>query len=314
MSGRDLALLFGLAAMWGASFMFIKVAVAEMSPLMLVSLRLLLASAVLAPLLRISGLAGGSSLPAPPVRRLWKAYLWIAVINAIVPYTLIAWGEEHIASGTASILNATTPLWTALLAGVALAGRAPAERLTPGRILGLLVGFAGVAVLVAGQGMDVALGLEPAALAGQGAVLVAALAYGVGGLYGRRAFAGIPPAMPATWQTVFGAAILTPVAWALTPLQRVPSPQAILSVVALGMLGTAVALLLYYHLLARVGATRTVMVTYLLPVMALVYGALFLREPVSPSSLAGLALVLAGIAITARARERAVPSVAGRSA
>jgi drug/metabolite transporter (DMT)-like permease len=295
--------------------MFIKVAVLEMSPLMLVSVRLALASLTLVLLQRLLGLGKRSGLAAPPLRELWRAYLWVGFINAVVPYTLIAWGEEHIASGTASILNASTPLFTALLASMAAGYAGSAERLTPPRILGLLVGFAGVAVLVVGSGADIEVGAGRGALLGEAAVLVASLAYGVGGLYARRRFAGVPPILPATWQSAFGAMILLPFALVLTPLEKAPSWQAAGSVAALGIFGTALALLLYYQLLARVGATRTVMVTYLLPVMALIYGAVFLHEHIGLPSLLGLALVLSGIAITARAkspRTAVTPAAAGR--
>lgn len=302
MRGVDLSLLFGLAAMWGASFLFIKVAVLEMSPLMLVSIRLVLASLTLLLVQRMLGLAQRSRLPAPPVRELWKGYLWVAVFNAIIPYTLIAWGEKYIASGTASILNASTPLFTALLAGLAVGGASVAEQPTRARTVGLLIGFAGVAVLMVGSGADVSIGTGWLALLGQAAVLVASLAYGIGGLYARRFFAGVPPILPATWQNIFGAVILLPFALVLTPLERIPSLQATASVAVLGIVGTAIALVLYYELLARVGATRTVMVTYLLPVMALMYGAVLLDERPGPYGIAGLILVLSGIAVTARSR------------
>ncbi|MDQ3328197.1 MAG: DMT family transporter [Chloroflexota bacterium] len=301
MTPIDLSLLFGLAAMWGASFLFIKVAVLEISPLMLVSIRLVLASGTMLLVQRALALRRPAP-PAPPVRQMWRSYLYVSVVNAIIPYTLIAWGEERITSGTASILNASTPLFTALLAGLAITHAGVLDKLTPRRAIGLLVGFAGVTVLIVGSGADVDLPTGRSALLGEVAVLVASLSYGIGGLYGRRAFEGMPPILPATWQSIFGAAVLLPFALVLTPLERVPSWQAIGSVVALGVVGTAIALLVYYELLARVGATRTVMVTYLLPVMALFYGAVLLDEVVSVYALLGLALVLLGITVTARAR------------
>lgn len=310
MTPIDLSLLFGLAAMWGASFLFIKVAVLEMSPLMLVSIRLVLASLTMLLVQRALASRHRATPPAPPVRQMWRSYLYVAVTNAIIPYTLIAWGEERITSGTASILNASTPLFTALLAGLAISQACALDKLTPRRALGLLVGFAGVAVLIIGSGADVKLATGRSALLGEVAVLVASFSYGIGGLYGRRAFEGMPPILPATWQNIFGAVILLPFALVLAPLDRMPSWQAIGSVVALGVIGTAVALLLYYELLARVGATRTVMVTYLLPVMALFYGAILLDEAVSVYALLGLALVLLGITVTARGKveQKVVPA------
>lgn len=307
MTAFDLSLLFGLAAIWGASFLFIKVAVAEMSPVMLVFIRLALAAVCLLAVQRLSSRFRRPDLPSPPVRKLWKSYLYMAVANSILPYTLIAWAEKHIASGTTSILNATTPLFTALLAATVVSGMG-AEKLSPARLIGLAVGFAGVVVVSVGSGEDVALGAGWSPLAAQGAVLLASLAYGMGGLYARRAFAGVPPILPAIWQNVFGALLLLPFAWVFTPLTRWPSWQATGSVLALGIGGTGIALLLYFQLLARVGATRTVMVTYLLPVMALVYGALLLDESIGWFSLLGLALVLGGVAITARTGRTSKPA------
>lgn len=300
MNPLDLALLFALAAIWGGSFLFIKVAVQDLSPLMLTALRLVLASASLLIIRGVLDRVRPSDLPTRPLSRMWKSYLFVAVTNAIVPYTLIAWGEESIASGTASILNATTPLFTALLAASAVYGAGKGEGLTARGLTGLLTGFAGVAVVVAGSGADLSFVTGRKTLLGYAAVLVASAAYGAGGLYGRRAFAGMQPIQPALWQNVFGAVLLLPAALLLTPLRRTPSPEALWSVVALGVGGTGVALVLYYALLARVGATRTVMVTYLLPIMAVVYGAAFLEERVGASLLLGLVLVLSGIAITAR--------------
>lgn len=315
MTAVDLSLLFGLAAIWGASFLFIKVAVLEMSPVMLVSIRLTLAALGLLVIQRALRYVRASDLPSPPLHKMWRAYLYMGVMNAIVPYTLIAWGEERLASGVASILNATTPLFTALLVATVVSG-GQAERLTVARLIGLLTGFAGVAVLVIGAGADLTVGSGRSEVVHVAAVLVASLAYGVSGLYGRRAFTGVSPVLPAMWQNVFGAVILLPAAWLLTPLTHWPSWKASGSAIALGIGGTAIALLLYYELLARVGATRTVMVTYLLPVMALVYGAVLLHEHVGLFSVLGLALVLGGVTITARAgrtRTTTAQATPGRS-
>lgn len=282
--------------MWGASFLFIKVAVGEMSPLMLVAIRLLLASVVLTLLQRVPGTFTQARAAAPPLRSMWRAYLYMAFINAIVPYTFIAWGEQYTASGTASILNATTPLFVAVLVAMGL-GRGAGERLTLRHAAGVLLGFLGVGVLVAGSDSQLGAGGGMAVL-GQLAVLVASLSYALSGLYARRRFAGVPPIFPATWQNIAGAAVLLPAAWILTPLRSVPSWHALGSVTALGVLGTGIALVLYYELIARIGAARTTMVTYLLPVMALIYGALLLHERVGWFSIAGLVLVLVGVGLT----------------
>jgi drug/metabolite transporter (DMT)-like permease len=300
MKPRELGVLLLLAAIWGASFMFIKVAVQEMAPLTLVTGRMVLGAGGLVVLYALLGqrFAAPPAAQARPVR--WRAllgpFLIAALLNAVIPYTCLAWGETLIPSGNAAILNATTPLFTAMLV-YGLGARAVADRLPAGRLLGLLLGFVGVTVLVWGTSGG---GTSDPTLVwlGHGAVLIMAASYAVAGLYARHAFAGLPVLVPALGQNVAAMLLLVPLALVFAPLARVPSPAALASLLALGLGGTAIAYVLYFYLLARVGATRTILVTYLLPVTALIYGALLLAEPITAQSLLGMALILAGIAIT----------------
>lgn len=288
MRAREYGVLFALALIWGSSFLFIKVAVQEVSPPTLVAGRLI-----------CSLVALGLIVAVRP--RLLKGFwrfsafsLLVGAVNITIPYLLIAWGEIHIASGTASILNATTPLFAVLLAN--WWGGAGREPLTARRLGGVLLGFAGVAVLIgpttislSSAGMD--------GLLGDGAVLVAAAAYAVGALLSRRYAAAGTLVGPVGSQS--GALLLVlPVAALWSPPRQVPSFAATGAIVVLGVPGLAIAYLLYFWLIRHVGATRTTLVTYLLPCTALVWGALVLAEPVSWNALAGLALVLLGTMVT----------------
>jgi drug/metabolite transporter (DMT)-like permease len=299
MKTRELGVLLLLAAIWGASFMFIKIALRDMAPLTVATTRVTLGSLglivfyVLAQMRRPANAAS----PARPV--VWRAlvgpFLFAGLFNAVIPYICLTWGETHIPSSNAAILNATTPLFTAIIAY--LLPSQVAERLPPVRALGLGVGFLGVVVLVAGSGSS---GSDDITLVwlGHGAVLVMALSYAVAGLYARRAFAGLPTLVPALGQNTAAAVILLPLAGLFAPITHVPSAEAIAALLALGLGGTAIAYVLYFYLLDRVGATRTVLVTYLLPVTALIYAVLLLGETIGLQAILGLILVLAGITIT----------------
>ncbi len=286
MSAREYGVLMILGAIWGASFMFIKVGGAEIEPFALVEMRLALAAIVL--LVVLAGRRGGFSA----MRRNWKPLVVMGLLNCALPYTLITWGELYINSGLAAIYNACAPLWVALL--LVFMPTSP-ERLNRGRLLGLAFGMAGVIMVVSGS---LSFSTEnPMHLVGQGACLLAALCYAVSGIYGKRALVGVPTMVAATGQLTTGALMLAPLAAFQVPAQ-VPSWQALGAVAALSIAGTALASMLYYWLLAKVGATRVLLVTYLLPGFALVWGALLLHERVTTAAVLGLGLVLAGVAVT----------------
>ncbi|HYP41297.1 MAG TPA: DMT family transporter [Chloroflexia bacterium] len=285
MSAKEFGVLLALGAIWGASFMFIKVGGAEIQPFFLVEMRLGLAALVmLAIVARQRGALSG-------LIRHWRPLLVMGVLNCALPYTLLTWGETYISSGLAAILNACAPLWSALLGFVWVW----AERLAPSRLLGVLVGFGGVVLVVSANLSGGEEGIMQ--FVAQGAVLTMALSYAVAGVYGRKALKGVQPIIPAAGQLITGALVLMPLAAFQVP-QVVPSWQALGAVITLAILGTALASLLFYWLLARVGTTKTLLVTYLLPIFALLWGALFLREEVTLPAVVGLALVLLGITIT----------------
>jgi drug/metabolite transporter (DMT)-like permease len=279
---KYLGTLFLLGAVWGASFLFIKIGVREMPVETLVALRLVVAALILVAVLYARGLR----LPAS--WRVWRDFLFLGTVGLIVPYVLIAWAEQSIPSGMAAILNATTPLFSVLIAYF----WTHEERLSGLRLLGVLVGFAGVVVAV---GLD-DLSLSSADTQAELAVLLAAACYGVAGIYGRLAFRGMPALVPATGQLLAGAILAAPLALILRGVPApLPSSLALGAVLALAVLGTSAAYILLYWLMERIGATRTSMVTYLLPPFALVYGALFLSEAITLNAVLGLGLVVAGI-------------------
>lgn len=282
MRRQHLAVLLILGALWGASFLFIKLGVREMPPEILVAIRLCVGS------LTLLGVLAARGQGIPLRLRLWLDLLFVGVVGLVIPYELITWGEQHIASGMAAILNATTPLFSALLTFV----WTREERLDGMRLLGVGIGFVGVVVAVGIEHLSLSSADAQAHLA----VLLAALCYAITGIYSRRAFRGMPALVPAAGQLIAGAVVITPIALLLRGIPSpLPSALALGAVLALGVVGTAIAYILLYWLLERLGATRTSMVTYLLPPFALVYGALFLSEAITLDVLLGLALVIVGI-------------------
>jgi len=282
MSRRHLIMLLALAMVWGASFMLIEIALRDLAPSSLILFRL-----------GFGALALGLYIPLSGSRfRELRPYVWplafLGLLNTAVPFFLIAWGQQYIDSGLAAIFNASAPLFTALLA----LGLDHAQRVSGLRLVGLVLGFAGIVALV---------GFEPSggerAIVGSLAVVGAALCYALGALYAGRRFRGFPPLLVSfgalAWATLFalpaGVAQISDFGW-----------KTLASTLALGVGATAIAYLLYFGLIAGAGASRAILVTYLVPALALVYGAVFLDERISVLALAGLALVLCGVALGTR--------------
>ena len=296
MKGRDLALLLTLGAMWGSSFLFIKVAVVEVPPTFVVAARLFFSVLTLAAALPLLGrIAGGRTGTLPQVGRLWRPLLILSLFNAALPFFVISWGTQFLPSGTAAILNSTVPLFTALLALTLpwFAG----ERLGVLGAAGLLLGIVGVGNLVGGFGglADGLSGTRSEALTGAGAILAGSVSYAVGGLYARRSMKDVPVTVSAVGQSAGGLVLVLPFAAFALP-ERLPGLQGLGALAGLGVIGTGFSLLLYFRLIANVGPTRTSTVTYLVPVWALLYGALLLEESITTRSILGLALILAGVA------------------
>jgi drug/metabolite transporter (DMT)-like permease len=272
-------LLTLLSFLWGASYLFIKVAGRELQPAPMMLARILVAAAVLLAFLWWRGELGGLRAPV-------GAYA-LGLFNSAIPFTLIAWGERHIDSGLAAIANASVPIWVALLA---IRWRRD-ERSTGSRGAGILLGLAGVAVLS---------GAAPGGgwwgIAGTLAVVLASLSYAISTLYGQRLIEGLTGPVLSTTALLGGAAALLPLAILQAP-HDVPGAKTIACVLALALLGTAAAQLVWFRLLRLYGSARASLVTYLLPVTALLYGVMLLDEPLTAPELAGLALILAGVAL-----------------
>lgn len=278
-------LLVLLASVWGASYLFIKVAVEgglEPSPLMCA--RAALAGLVLLGYLVVTL---GARRAAAELRASWRQWSVLGVAGNAIPFWLVAWGEQHVDSGIAAIAQSTVPLFTILLALRFL----PHEPLSRGRLAGFGLGLAGVGVLAGG---DADVGWW--AVAGTLAVVLSSLAYAGGSVLGQRSVSATPGPVLATGAMLAAAASLLPFAVVQAPAD-VPETDAILSLLALALLGTALAQLVLYRMLNLFGARRLSLVTYLMPGFALVYGALLLDEPITLAALGGLALILGGVAL-----------------
>jgi drug/metabolite transporter (DMT)-like permease len=284
MTASDWGLLATLSLVWGGSFLFNGVAVRELPFLTIVALRVAIAALALHVMLRVM------RVELPRGRQAWGAFLGMGILNNVIPFTLIVWGQSHIASGLASILNATTPLFTVIVAHYFTTD----ERLTGHRLMGVVVGFIGVAVMVGSAALA---GLNANVLA-QLAILGAALSYGFAGVYGRRFKArGIPPLASAAGQVTASSVMLLPLALFIDRPWTLPMPSlaAILSILGLALVSTAFAYLIFFRLLARAGATNAGLVTFLIPVSAILFGVVLLGETLEPRHIAGMALIGAGL-------------------
>jgi drug/metabolite transporter (DMT)-like permease len=274
-------MLLALAAIWGSSFMFIKVAVEELTPGVVVWGRVLVATLALVPAIPF---AIGWGRLGSELRRYAFPLFVLALFNASIPFWLLAWSEQRLDSGLAAVLQASTPLFTALVA----LGFSRSDRVTGGRLVGVVIGFFGVVLLVGAQPSgDVLSAL---------AVLLTALCYAASALYAGTRLASAPPFVTSFGTLLVATLTMSPLGLAQLP-DQVPGWKATGSVIALGAVGLAVAYLLYFGLIAGAGANYAVLVTYLVPALALGYGAIFLDEPITASALGGLALILAGVAL-----------------
>jgi drug/metabolite transporter (DMT)-like permease len=293
---RYWTLLLILAAVWGASYLFIKVAVEgglEPAPLMCARAGIA-ASVLLAYVVR----SMGWSRAVADLRASWRQWVVIGAVANALPFWLVAWGEKHIDSGIAAIAQSTVPLFTILLGLRFL----PHEALSRAQLLGFTLGLVGVGVLA---------GAHPEggwwAVAGTLAVVLSSLAYACGSVIGQRSVSGTPGPVLATGAMLSAAVTLLPFALVQAPTSM-PETDAILSLLALALLGTALAQLVLYRMLNLFGARSMSLVTYLMPGFALVYGALLLDEPITVAALGGLALILAGVALGSGALRRAARS------
>lgn len=278
-----------LAAIWGASYLFIKVAVEDIPPAAMTFLRLLIAAILLAAYLA-HRLGWRRSLAE--LRAAWLPCLVLGIVNAAVPMALVAWGEVHIDSSIAAIAQASVPIFVVLLGLRFL----PHDPLGPARIAGLAIGIAGVALVT---------GFHPEggwwAVAGTLAVVLSSLSYATAGVYGQLQVHRTPGPVLATGSMIAGALALLPLA-VVRPPTEVPGGTAVAALLALAILPTFLGQLLLFRMLRLYGSRRMSLVTYLMPGFAVAYGAVLLDEPVTAAALGGLVLILAGVALASGQR------------
>ncbi len=286
MGPAEWALMFVLSLLWGGSFIFNKIALQSIPPISVVAGRLAIGAVIL------HGVRLLRRQPFPLRPSVLGAFLVMGIVNNAVPFLLIACGQTRIAAGLASILNATTPVFTVVVAHLFTRD----ERLTGLRLLGVIVGFTGVVLIIGPTALH---GLLED-LWGQLAVVGAALSYSFAGVYARRfSHLGIPPLVTATGQVSASALILVALFLILNPpwASPVPPRDALLAVVAMGLLSTAAAYMIYFRILASAGATNVLLVTFLLPVVAIALGALIFGEQIDVLHLVGMVVIAVGFAL-----------------
>jgi drug/metabolite transporter (DMT)-like permease len=285
MSPVEWGLILFLSVLWGGSFFFNVIAIRELPPFTIVMLRVGIAAGVLLLIMRASGLA------LPRERSVWGAFLVMSVFNNLVPFTLIVLGQTQIASGLASILNATTPLFTVLIAHACTQD----ERLDPAKFLGVLVGIGGVAVMVGGSALTSLGGPVWAQLA----CLAASLSYAATSVYARRfRRLGVHPVTTTAGQTLLSTLLIAPVVVIVDKpwLLPVPSAAALGAVLALALLSTILGYFIYFRILGSAGATNIGLVTLLVPVTAVLLGIFLLGETLYPKHMIGMGLIALGLA------------------
>ncbi len=283
MGAREWAMLIILSILWGGSFFFVGVAVTDLPPLTLVALRVGLAA------IALWGIVFALGLRPPTNPTIWLAFVAMGLLNNVIPFVLIVWGQTQIASGLASILNAATPLFTVVVAGLLL----PDERATPLKLIGVAIGFIGVVVMLGTPSTD-----NGATILAQLAVLAAALCYALAGVYGRRfRTLAVKPIITAAGQVTASTLLLIPLTLAVDGPLDIAAPRLVSwgAIVGLALLSTVVAYVLYFKLLESAGATNLLLVTLLIPVSAILLGALLLDEVLQPVHFIGMALIAVGL-------------------
>ena len=281
----DWLVFLALGFLWGSSYLFIKIGVDHgLQPFTLIMFRLGIGLVLLA------SVVAYFREPLPRDPRMYGHLFVMGVVNIAIPFTLITFAEQVVDSSLASVINSAVPLFVIVIAALFLRD----EQITVNRLVGLVVGFVGVAILV---GLDIT-NLGSANTVGEIALVGATISYAVGGVYSKAHVHGLRPMIPALFQVFFGFVVVSVLALLTEhPFAAVPVPEALFAVVWLGLLGSGLAYLSYFRILQRWGATRASMVAYLLPVVGIALGALVLQEPIAPSTFLGTALVIGGIAL-----------------
>ncbi|MBW4636236.1 MAG: DMT family transporter [Iphinoe sp. HA4291-MV1] len=281
MRAKEWILLLILSLLWGGSFFFTKIVLRDLQPFTVVLGRVSFAAIALISFVYLSG----RRIPISP--RMWRAFLVMGALNNLIPFSLIVWGQTQIDSSLAAILNATTPLFTVLLAHLLTHD----ERLTTNRLFGVLIGLCGVVVLV---GPEVLHGIKLRSL-GLFAIIGAAFCYSCAGIYGRR-FQGLSPVVISAGILASTTVMILPLALILEqPWASRPSPITWGALLALGLFNTAIAYLIYFRILSVAGATNLSLVTFLIPISALLLGVFILGERLDWTAFAGMALIFIGL-------------------
>jgi drug/metabolite transporter (DMT)-like permease len=278
MNTKEISALFLLAALWGASFLFMRIASPVIGPVLTIELRVLIAGLVL--LLYVWMFKKSVELKA-----YWKQYLIVGALNAAIPFTLIAAATLHLPASVAAILNSTTPLFTALVSRWFLH-----EPLDAKKWIGIGLGIAGVFALVGWSPVPLSMQTVFSALLS----ILAAFSYGCGGVYAKKAFTGVSSLSLSIGQQLGAAVVLIPLAAFDIPTKQV-SPLVVYSILGLAVFCTAIAYLFYFYLLANVGPTKTLSVTFLVPVFGVIWGMIFLHEKITIGMIGGLAIILTSI-------------------
>ncbi len=281
---REWVMLLILSVLWGGSFFFVEVALTELPPLTLVMLRVTLAA------ITLWAFAFAIGLRPPKTISVWMTFLAMGLLNNVIPFSLIVWGQTHIASSLAAILNATTPLFTVIVAGLLLTD----ERNTRMKLVGVVIGFVGVVLMIGPRALG---GLGSDVLA-QFAVLGAAISFAFAGVFGRRfKTMGIAPVITAAGQVTASAVLLVPITFYVErPLSLDwPGNETIAAIIGLAILSTAVAYILYFRILSTSGATNLLLVTFLIPVSAILLGSLVLGESLELIHFLGMILIGFGL-------------------
>ncbi len=284
MGPLEWGLLIALSLVWGGAFLFGKIAVSEVPPLTVVLIRVGLAAAALYLVLRVLAVGVPRSLAE------WRRYAVMGFFNNAIPFGLIFWGQVTIGAGLASILNATTPLFTVILAHFWTDN----ERMGARKLFAVLLGLIGVVVLI---GPEAVAGIGTNVLA-QLAIVGAAISYAIAGIYGRR-FAGEPPMRTAFGQVAASSLMMLPVVLLVDQPWRLaaPSAEVVAALVALALVSTALAYILYFRILAAAGATNVLLVTFLIPVSAVLLGWVVLGERLQASDFTGMAVIMVALTV-----------------